>query len=67
MVEQENIYLEQLEVIEKFVREASEEAIIESSNYLMNRVKVNIAKIQSSVDSGLMPRYEKLLQNIQKI
>ncbi|MDR0304890.1 MAG: hypothetical protein LBH98_09045 [Chitinispirillales bacterium] len=61
------LVLQELEVLENFLRETPSHGIAESTNYISEWVKLNIEKIKGTNEEILEPRFAALLENVEKL
>jgi len=61
-----SIVLQELEVLENFLQESPEEEIIDAANYIFDRVRLNIKRIQYSHEQNLVTRFGAVLSTVKR-
>ncbi|MDR0303461.1 MAG: FkbM family methyltransferase [Chitinispirillales bacterium] len=61
---QKSLVLQELEVLENFLRETPSHGIAESMKYISERVKLNIEKIKGTNEEILAPRFTAILESV---
>ena len=64
--ESKTVVLQELEILEKFLQESSEEEIKDAANYILDRVKLNVDKLQTTQEESLAPRFLLVLNGVKK-
>ena len=63
--QQKSIVLQELEVLENFLRESREEEIIDAANYIFERVKLNIDRIKrTDIEKDIALRFGAVLEKV---
>ena len=60
-----NSVLQELEFLEDFLRDATEEEIREAAKYIFNRVKRNVERLENSQEQHLAPRFMAVLSRVK--
>jgi hypothetical protein len=63
----ESAALQELEVLEKFLKETPRDLIIAAADYIFTRVKFNIEKAQNTNEEYVIPRFFALLKKAETI